>query len=155
VLMYQPDPKAVLRTLADSLKPDGVMAFLELNVPAQRVVWPPSSLMSQVIEWANAALIATGVHQHMGVQLPELLRSVGMQPQPPYEAVGLVYHGCDAVTQATVSPMRSLIGALTEHGIASADEIDIDTLAERLRQECGTDPVLVTGTLLAVWTKKT
>ena len=47
VLMYQPEPGAVLRALADRLAPGGVMAFLEYNfTPSfEFLVWPPSPLM--------------------------------------------------------------------------------------------------------------
>jgi ubiquinone/menaquinone biosynthesis C-methylase UbiE len=48
VLMYQPDPEAVLRVLADRLAPGGVMAFLEMNMnpPDPLFMWPVSPLVS-------------------------------------------------------------------------------------------------------------
>ena len=39
---------------------------------------------------------------------------------------------------------------LTVHGIATAEEIDIDTFAERVSVECGPDPVLISGPDVAV-----
>jgi ubiquinone/menaquinone biosynthesis C-methylase UbiE len=154
VLMYHPEPEAVLRRLAERLAPGGTMAFLELNMPATRIVWPPSPLMDQIYAWINEAFAASGVQQRMGVRLPSMFRAVGLRPEPPHEAVALAYQGFAAVEQATVSLVRSALPMLIERGIATEREIDIDTLAQRMRAECGEDPTLVAGIALAVWATK-
>ena len=43
---------------------------------------------------------------------------------------------------------------LTAYGIATEEEIDIETFAERVSAELGPDPVLVSGPHLAVWATK-
>ena len=85
--------------------------------------------------------------------MPSLLRSVGLIPQPPYELSGLVYHGADVVEHVSTL-LRGLSGVLTAHGIATEIELDIDAFAERVRTECGLDPVLTVSPNLAVWAKK-
>lgn len=50
--------------------------------------------------------------------------------------------------------LRGLSGVLTANGIAREDELDIDLFAERVRVECGPDPVLLVSPNLAVWAKK-
>ena len=71
----------------------------------------------------------------MGTRLPSMLRSVGLDPQPPYELTGLT-------------------GVLTAYGIATEKEIEIDTFADRVSAECGPDPVLISGPDLGVWAIK-
>ena len=43
---------------------------------------------------------------------------------------------------------------LTGYGIATEEEIDLDTFDERIEVELGTDPILVSGPSLAVWGRK-
>lgn len=101
VLMYQPDVEAALRTLVDRLAPGGVAAFLEMNVnpPQPLYMWPVSSLVAQLVRWVDAAWEVLGNQTHMGTRLPSLLRSAGLEPQPPYEVTGGVVTGHDAVRQ--------------------------------------------------------
>jgi SAM-dependent methyltransferase len=155
VLMYQPEPEPVLRALADRLARGGVMAFLEYeHVPSSEVaMWPRSASVDQLFRWTDAGFHALGVQERMGTRLPSLLRSVGVEPQPPYELTGVVYNGA-AVLEHVTTIMRGLTGVLTACGIATEDEIDIDTFAERVSLECGPDPVLISGPDVAVWARK-
>ena len=89
----------------------------------------------------------------MGTRLPSLLRSVGLEPQPPYELTGAVYNG-DAAKEHWNTLMHGLTGVLTASGVATEEEIDIDTFAERVNLECGPDPVMISGPSIAVWGRK-
>jgi ubiquinone/menaquinone biosynthesis C-methylase UbiE len=155
VLMYQPDIAAVLRALADSLAPRGVMAFLEYeHVPASEVVmWPRSPTVDRLFRWTDDAFHALGFQERMGTRLPSLMRSVGLEAQAPYVLTGAVYSG-DAVAEHVTTLIKGLAGVLTAQGIATEAEIDIETFGERVRAECGPDPVLVSGPDLAVWARK-
>lgn len=155
VLMYQPDAEAVLRTLADRLEPGGVMAFIEYeHVRSSPLpMWPRSPSADKLDRWVDAAFDVLGNPQRMGTRLPSLLRSAGLEPQPPYELTGAVYCGA-AVLEHLTNVMRGLSPVLTAHGIATEEEIDIDTFAERVSAELGPDPVLVSGPDLAVWARK-
>jgi hypothetical protein len=81
------------------------------------------------------------------------LRSVGLEPQPPYELTGAVYKG-DAGKEHWNTLMHGLTDVLTASGVATEEEIDIDTFAERVNAECGADPVMVSGPSMAVWGRK-
>jgi len=155
VLMYQPDPEAVLRTLGDRLGPGGVMAFIEYeHAPSAEVtMWPRSPSVDRLFHWTDATFEALRNQQRMGTRLPSLLRSVGMEPQPPYELTGAVYTGV-AVLEHVTTLMRGLLPILTAYGIATEEEIDIDTFTERVSADLGPDPVLISGPDLAVWAKK-
>jgi ubiquinone/menaquinone biosynthesis C-methylase UbiE len=155
VLMYQPDPEAVLRTLGDRLGPGGVMAFIEYeHAPSAEVtMWPRSPSVDRLFHWTDATFEALRNQQRMGTRLPSLLRSVGMEPQPPYELTGAVYTGV-AVLEHVTTLMRGLLPILTAYGTATEEEIDIDTFTQRVSADLGPDPVLVSGPDLAVWAKK-
>lgn len=137
VLMYQPEIEAVLRALADRLVPRGVMAFLEYDhMPSAEVaMWPRSPSIDQLFRWTDAAFEALRVQPRMGTRLPSLLRDVGLQPQPPYELTGAMYSGTDVLTHVT-TVMRGISPLLAAYGIATEEEIEIDTFAERVSAEC-------------------
>ncbi len=89
----------------------------------------------------------------MGTRLPSLLRSAGLEPQPPHEVTGAVYTGVTVLEHQTAM-MLGISPVLTAYGIATEEEIDIDTFAERVSADLGPDPVLVSGPHLAVWGRK-
>jgi SAM-dependent methyltransferase len=155
VLMYLSDPAAVLRVLADRLAHGGVMAFLEASFTRsyEPALWPPSPLADRLNEWAHLALKISKIQLLMGVRLPSLFRSVGLQPQPPYQGTDLIYTG-DAALEQICTMTRSRLPLFIKHGIATEQEVDIDTLEDRLRAECGNDAVLSMPGLLGVWARK-
>ncbi|OBI77521.1 class I SAM-dependent methyltransferase [Mycobacterium asiaticum] len=153
VLMYQPDVEAVLRALVDRLKPGGVMAFMEYEhtPPNKPYMWPRSPAVEKLVGWMDAAFEVLGIQAHLGTRLPSLLRSVGLEPQPPHELTAAVYSGPTA-TEHQITLVASLSPVLIAHGIASKDELD--TFAERVTLDLGPDPVVVAGPHLAVWARK-
>jgi SAM-dependent methyltransferase len=155
VLMYQLDVEAVLRALADRLEPGGVMAFMEFehNPPNQVLMWPRSPSVDTLMGWMDAAFEVLGHQAHMGTRLPSLLRSVGLEPYAPHEVTGAVYTG-DTVWQHETTLVQNLSPLLIAHGIATEEEVDIETFAERVRVDLGPDPVLISGPHLAVWARK-
>jgi ubiquinone/menaquinone biosynthesis C-methylase UbiE len=155
VLMYQPDVEPVLRALADRLDQGGVMAFMEYehHPPNQVLMWPRSPSVDQLVAWMDATFEVLNHQAHMGTRLPSLLRSVGLEPQPPYEVTGAVYTGATVLKHETTL-VQNLSPLLTAHGIASDHETDIGAFAERVGHDLGPEPVLVSGPHLAVWARK-
>jgi hypothetical protein len=100
----------VLRTLADRLAPGGVMAFIEYEhvSSGEVIMWPRSPTVDQLMRWIPAAFDALGNQERMGTRLPSFLRSVGMEPQPPYEMTGAAYTGV-AVLESVTNTMRGLL----------------------------------------------
>lgn len=99
VLMYQPGPEAVIRTLADRLESGSVMAFIEydLDPPDSPIMWPRSPITDQLVHWVDEAWEVLGNQTRMGTRLPSLLRSAGLEPQLPYELTGGVLTGADGI----------------------------------------------------------
>jgi hypothetical protein len=91
----------------------------------------------------------------MGMRLPTLLRSAGLEPQLPYELTGAVLAGRGAVLEFLMAMIVGIAPVLTGHGIATEEEVDTDIFAERLKADLGPDPLLVvSGPSLAVWARK-
>ena len=157
--MYQPDPDATLRALANRLVPGGVMAFVELALTlgegtAGALIWPEHGLAPSMRSWVHDAFAATNVTPLMGLRLRATFRAAGLEPQEPVEAHSIVYTGVEAA-EMNAAFVRSMLPVLIEHGIATADEIDIDTLADRLVAAADEDELIyVLPPAIAAWARK-
>ncbi len=139
VLMYQADPAEAVRSAARHVRPGGVVAFAEANMPIGSAVperafadWPPTPASEQVNKWIYEAFGRLGTPPNMGLRLLETFAQAGLQPSPDVETEFAVVVGEDAISH-TVDFTRSLLPAILDAGIATEEEVDIDTLAERLR----------------------
>lgn len=132
VLMYQPDPVASVRSLARIVRPGGLVLFHEHDatvVPHPRASLP---LHDEVRGWLHAMLRHEGASVRMGYELFTVLRDAGLEVEALRAEANLL-------TPESTYPIAEIIRAIepriTGPGIASADEIDVDTLDARLRQE--------------------
>jgi len=153
VLMYQPDPVALLRRLARMLVPGGVMAFQESDLVDMHEPFPTSPLHARITSWMRPS-IDSGVEVQMG---PKLFRS--------FVAAGFPAPSVHIDTPAGGGPgwvgyeylaatMRSLLPMLvTFAGVDEAD-VDVDTLADRLREEIvGLDAVQPLASVYGAWAR--
>jgi ubiquinone/menaquinone biosynthesis C-methylase UbiE len=153
VLMHQPSPDAAIASLIRRLRPGGVVAFVENNLRpdgSQLICWPPTPLSEQIRTW-----IARGfgpAHHLLGLQLPSVFRRAGLIPTPPYETAAIIYEGRDHA-EMWAELIRSMLPTLLALGV-DRNDIDIDTLAERLYTEGGDEHISVLGPVLGVWARK-
>jgi SAM-dependent methyltransferase len=148
VLMYLNDPAQTLRSLVRHLRPGGIVAFHEIILNSMRCV-PPVPLMSRVGQWVITAFERAGAELDMGLRLDATFRAAGLPP-PESHAAARPVAGDDSAGYAVLAAVtRSLLPAIEKYGIATKAEVDIDTLADRLRDAtvaadaCWLSPVLV------------
>lgn len=139
VLMYQADPVDAVRRAARHVRLGGVVAFAEINLPIGSAIperafpdWPPTPASEQVNKWMYEAFGKLGTQPDMGLRLLETFVQAGLQPSPDLETEFAVVVGEEAI-EHTVEFVRSLLPAILGAGIATEEEVAIDTLAERLR----------------------
>jgi SAM-dependent methyltransferase len=154
VLLYLPQPAATLRALSHLVRPGGIVAFQEFDLGAGSMEqFPPTPLWGQVWGWLRDGFLAAGVDEHIGLRLQQHFRDAGL-PAPRLQLVsalgGGIAWGGYAYAEAT---LRSLLPALERFGIAKAEEVDIDTLAARLRAETvGSGGIVKTPDFIGAWT---
>jgi SAM-dependent methyltransferase len=153
VLMYLPDPAAVLRMLVRHLRPGGIVAFVELDL-SQISQTPPSELFLEARRWLLEGFAAGGADLDMGTRLyPTFLRA-GLPP-PDMVAMQPVIGGPTSQGYADLAQgVRTLLPVIERRGIATAAEIEVDTLAERLRAAAlAGDRVIFMSRLIGAWAK--
>jgi len=136
VLMYVPDPAEALRKLVRKVRPGGIVAFQDFDqTPRSLVAHPRMPLWERVFEWVTAVAEKAPVDQEMGYKLFRTYVDAGLPP-PKMEVNSPVGGGPNwAGYEYVAETLRSMMPLVLKFGIATAEEVEIETLAERLRVE--------------------
>jgi SAM-dependent methyltransferase len=152
ILMWVPDPVAVLAACARGLRRGGLICFAETRVDFDFAV-PRLRLWDQTQYWVEQVLSALNVETRMGPKLHRTFRAAGL-PAPQLRGSTIEASGEEAPTWFWVNILRGLAGALETHGIASADDLGLDTLEQRLRSELlDADGVMSVPPLTVAWAR--
>jgi SAM-dependent methyltransferase len=153
VLMHQPDPVGMLRAVARLARPGAIIAFQEFDISGAHS-YPPSKTFEQCISWIEAAFARTGTDSRMGAKLYSIFIAAGL-PAPELSLDAGIWGGNDnPVCSMATEVVRSLLPVLEKFGVASAAEVQIDSLEERIQQELlAAGSVAVTPSLIGAWTR--
>jgi SAM-dependent methyltransferase len=132
VLMYQPDPVACLSRLADLLEPGGLIVLQEHDSTAMPVCLPAMPLHARVSAWVWETVAREGADVHMGLHLGPALATAGF-------SIERVRAEATILTADQTHPIgaivRAMLARIVAAGVATANEIDVDTLDMRLAAE--------------------
>jgi SAM-dependent methyltransferase len=154
VLMYYPDPVFALRKLARHLRNRGLLVFQEFD-EENCCSFPAVPIFEQAVRWIKETLRRTGTRMQMGLQLyPTFLRA-GL-PGPSLRMDALIGGGSDCPAYELIADVtESLLPAMEKLGIATADEVWIPTLAQRMRDEAVVAQAVVRSPgLIGAWARK-
>ena len=153
ILLYLRDPARLLRRVRRRLNPGGAVLFLEVDMSTVSQL-PPSALFAEVYRWIFGAFSAAGAERDMGAKLLPTFLSAGL-PRPEMIAVTPVQSGPDSAYYEFLSDMVvSMLPIIEREGIASAMDIDIATLADRLRQDVvANERVIFAQRVISAWTR--
>ena len=136
VLMYIADPGAALKQFVAHLGPGGIVAFQEAELTLYQAVHSPDTpLINQLVEWGLEVFRRSGADVGMGLKLQRVFTEAGLPaPVAHLEApagAGPDWVGFGFLQQA----FTSLLPLIESFGIATAAEVDVETLGERLQRE--------------------
>ncbi len=153
ILLYLADPVASVRRLAANVRPGGIIAFQEMAMPMIRSV-PDGPLFRQCRNWVLGTIERSGFEPDMGGKLFETLLASGL-PAPQMIAAARVEGGPElTVYDYMAETLRSLLPVAERVGVTTADEVGIDTLAERLRREAlERTASIMLPPLIGAWTR--
>ncbi len=134
VLIHQPDPVALLRTAAALARPGGIVAFHELSFRRGYLQsLPEVPLWDQAGEWLRTAFSAVAPHYDVGARLIEHFAKAGLR-QPTVFGELIVGGGTSTPLYAWITAtVAGVVPQLVRMQAATAEEIAIETLEERLR----------------------
>lgn len=146
VLMHTRNPVEVLERLSDHLRAGGLMVMHELDVTHD---W--ASVSTPLWEWVRSLILETfeenGIHNRMGPDLFAAFRAAGLTD--PHLTMGApVGGGAEAPSFGWANALAALLPYLEQQGTVDADEVDIDTLTQRLDAELDAEDATLLGPLL-------
>jgi len=155
ILMYLPDPVAILRHLSQQLRPGAAIAFMEPDFTV------PSSVFPEIPNFKNGGNMIGEVLRRSGARI-----DMGMRLYATYRDAGFIdtatdvshLSGCGMsreMAEYFADTMRSLLPKMIEYGMATNEAVQIDTMADRI-EAAGrdADPQWVGSRYISAWAKK-
>ena len=139
VLLYMAEPAEALKKLSTHLRPGGIIAFQDTELALYRtIIHPDTPLINQLVEWGLTVFERSGAHLNMGMELYRVFVEAGLpEPTLHFEAPMGGPEGWPGF-EYLANSFRSLVPLMEAYGIATSEEIDIDTLADRIQAEVTT-----------------
>ena len=156
VLIYQADPVATLRHVSSLVRTGGLIVVQEPDFRVGITTAPTVVLWQQVQHWIAETFRRGGVHYDIGGRLYHVFRRAGL-PGPT------VLEHISAGGGAAMRPycensaeiVRSLLPRIEQFGIATAAEVQVDTLADRLEHEtCAAESQITYVPIVGAWTTR-
>ena len=153
VLLYLADAAGALRRLVEQIRDGGIVAFVEMELSSVRAV-PPLPLFATCVKWLRETFTRAGAEIDMGSRLHATFQKAGL-PEPSMLMLGRVEAGPRSPVYENLSQtIRTLLPAMERFEVAKAAEVDIDTLADRLREEAvRAGAVLIPPCAIGAWAR--
>lgn len=155
ILLYLPDPSATLRHLAHVLRSGAAIVFFEPDFTVPSRVFPEMPEFERYGTFIQEVLRRSGARTDMGMRLYATYRDAGFVGT---ETAVSHLSGCGITLEMTeylTETLRSVLPKLEQYGIATRDEVQIDTLTDRVMTAGrAADPQWVSTRYIAAWAKK-
>lgn len=157
VLMYYSSPSGALSRLARHVRPGGVVAFQESDNTGART-FPPQPLFERLFELMVKALEFSSAEPRMALKLYPTFVDAGL-PAPTLQThvamMGFEDPFVEPLTNFLVQGLRSVTPVLIKHGLATEQELALDTYAQRMSQEFrAARGVMMSPPFVGAWARK-
>src|SRR5262249_42415688 len=149
---FQPDPTAMLQKLVAQVRPGGVVAFHEPDFASERS-YPPVPTYDRCCRWVIETLRLSGADPHMGIKLCATFVAAGL-PAPSLRLESIITGGANSAdhVQFKTELACTLVPEMERLKVATAREVDSETLAERMLAEVmATGSVIVGRSEIGAW----
>ncbi|HEV7580954.1 MAG TPA: class I SAM-dependent methyltransferase [Mycobacterium sp.] len=153
ILMHLPDPVATLRQLSTLVRPGGVIAFSENDIPEARSI-PDIPLFSQVTAGIARAFEAMGLSPRFGTTLHTIFADAGLGS--PRLTLGTpIGTAADPDILAYAAEVWRLISPIADRQGFAIDELaDIDNFVPRFREQAlAANAVITMPPLITAWAR--
>jgi len=144
VLCFQPDPVAVLRSIARFVRPRGRIMFHEPDRGLMHSI-PPAPAYDNACRWVSETYRRSGVDARIGSRLHSVFVAAGLPP--PAMRLHAVIGGATADDEVHLDADQAevLAADIERLGVATAQELGIETLVDRIKRELAASQGVMIG----------
>lgn len=152
ILLHVADAVGALKRVQTFLKPGGILAFVEMDIDETRAI-PPLPLLTQCVNWITDTYRHVGVEPNMGSELYATFRQAGLSPR--LTGTCRVESGPNSIAYGfAAQTLASLVPAMEKFGVATANEIGMETFGIRLRDAAvAADCCIFLPRLVGAWAR--
>jgi len=156
LLFHAADPSAVVRHHVEAnLAQGGTFVAIDFDIGACRSE-PPVPIADTAIEWIRRAFRAAGARPHIGATLAQILGAAALGDVRTFGVQGYLGPNDPAGPALLAGVVRSLSPAILQHGIATAEEMDLPTLQQRIADAVReANAVILPPTVAGAWGRRT
>jgi SAM-dependent methyltransferase len=151
VLFHLADPVMAVRHHMGNLADGGVFVAIDFDIGAARAE-PRVDLVNDALDWVLRAFSAVGASPKIGARLGPILEQAGLNAVTTLGIQGYLQSHDPTGAALLAGIVRSLADPITRHGIATAEQLGLATLEQRiadaLRRE---QAVLLPPTVVGAW----
>jgi ubiquinone/menaquinone biosynthesis C-methylase UbiE len=153
ILMYLADPVGVIRRLLGTLKPGAIVVFQEMDMAAAKSE-PTCEVFETTANRIRQTFARAGINFQLGLRLGRIFEETGLAA-PQMIQGARVESGPYSPVYATVEQItRTLLPLMEKMEVATADEVQVETLAARLREEAiAKNAVVIPPPLIGAWAR--
>jgi SAM-dependent methyltransferase len=151
LLFHLPDAADVLRHHREALRPGGLLLAIDADNGTARAE-PPVELVATALRWIDRAFRAAGADPNVGPRLVPLLRDAGFEELQSLGIQGLLQPESGHGPAMLAGVVRSLAPQILAEGIATEDELGLDTLEQRMQEQvAAADAVVLPPCIVGAW----
>lgn len=154
ILFHLPDALAVLKHHFAALVPGGLLVTLDFDLGSIRAE-PSVPLVAEGLAWVNAAFRGAGANPVIGARLALQLADAGLTDVQTFGVQAYLAPDDPHAAALLSGVVRSMAPHIVEAGIATPQQIGIDTLEQRIATALqASQAVLLPPTLVGAWGRR-
>jgi SAM-dependent methyltransferase len=154
VLFHLADPAAVVRHHLEHLTPGGLFVAIDFDLGGARAD-PFVPLAFDALGWVERAFMAAGASPRIGARLATILGQGGLHDVKTFGLQAYLQPDDPMAAGLLGGVVRSLAPVIVERGIATAEQVDQQTIEARIARELQrANAVLLPPTVVGAWGRK-